>query len=418
MATRLDRIALLFLVSGFLFGGSSRAHAAVKVMFVTSITGSGNLSSWPRSGGHTGLAAGDAICRSLAADAGLADAALFRAWLSTSTTDAYCHVAGFSGKKSAKCGQSSLPDAGPWQRVDGVSFSHRLSDLTSRFDVLHPPVVDENGATIPAAMLLTHSATRSQGDLGPNATYTCNDWQSAAGSDQSASGTADAGAVAWTYWDSPGCDTSQHLFCFDPGTGPNLPKNGTAPGAWVFVTSVGGTGDLGSWPQAGGATGIAAGDAICRSLATAGHLPAADTYIAWLSAAGAPAIDRITTDGPFRRPGGVQIAASKADLVALAPYLESDVESDELGEHISANVFTGTGDDGLPTGQDCGGWTQGGTAIGTIGGASSSGTGWTDLLSLQCGLARGHLLCFSKVVILFADDFESGDTTAWSSSFP
>ena len=38
----------------------------------------------------------------------------------------------------------------------------------------------------------------------------------------------------------------------------------------VFVTSASGTGDLGSWSQAGTATGVAAGDKICQSLAGSG----------------------------------------------------------------------------------------------------------------------------------------------------
>ena len=33
----------------------------------------------------------------------------------------------------------------------------------------------------------------------------------------------------------------------------------------VFVTSVTGTGDLGSWPDAGGNIGVSAGDAICQA---------------------------------------------------------------------------------------------------------------------------------------------------------
>ena len=51
----------------------------------------------------------------------------------------------------------------------------------------------------------------------------------------------------------------------------------------TFVTSVSGTDDLGSWPDAGAATGLAAGNAICRARATAAALPNANTYRAWLS---------------------------------------------------------------------------------------------------------------------------------------
>ncbi len=373
--------------------------------------------SWTRAGGHTGLAAGDAVCRSLAADAGLADANLYRVWLSTSATDAYCHVAGFSGKKSNNCGQPSLPDAGPWERTDGVAFSHRLSDLTTTFDVLHPAYLDETGSPIQSGYDNTFTGTDANGALDDSA-LNCNNWQSGSSSDSALSGLLYLGAIGWTQLGYPDCDLPLRLFCFDPGTGPALPNDPALPGAWVFVTSVRGTGDLGSWPQAGGATGVAAGDAICRNLAAAGHLPAADTYVAWLSLAGAPALDRITTDGPFRRPGGVRVVASKADLTLYLPFHESDFEADELREHINVSVFTGTDPSGQPTGDDCDGWTSADPSLTvTAGRSAASDINWTYGSAL-CGVPANHLLCFSNVVILFADGFESGDTAQWSAVTP
>ncbi len=100
-------------------------------MFVTSVFGSTNLSTWPQAQGQSGLAAGDAICQTLAHDgAGLPSWQDFRAWLSTSTEDAYCRVAGFDGLKVDDCGELGLPDAGPWQRMDGQPFANSLSELT------------------------------------------------------------------------------------------------------------------------------------------------------------------------------------------------------------------------------------------------------------------------------------------------
>ncbi len=390
---------------------------------MTSASGTGNLGSWPQAGGHTGLAAGDAICRSLAADAGLADASLFRAWLSTSTTDAYCHVAGLAGTKSSNCGQPSLPDAGPWQRTDGVSFSHRLSDLTATYDVLHPPLIDENGDAVePNVETLT--ATGPDGSLDPDATGTCSDWQSASASLLAVTGKPQSGAIAWTDWSVPYfqsqkyCSLSYHLLCFDPGTGGALPGDPPQPGAWVFVTTASGSGDLHSWPEASGAFGLQAGDAICREQAAEGHLPAAEGYVAWLSISGARAIDRIAPDGPFRRPGGVRIAADKTELTAY-PYRASDIETDEQRRHDNVLVFTGTDWQGNPTGDDCGAWwSTDASEYATLGLSSASSNDWTSGHGLGCDYAVGHLLCFSNVVILFADGFESGDTSQWSSSTP
>ena len=63
---------------------------------------------------------------------------------------------------------------------------------------------------------------------------------------------------------------------------------------------------------------LAAGDAICRNLATTARLPAPESFVAWLSDAGTDAIDRLTTDGPFRRPDGFSIAFSRAASSPLA----------------------------------------------------------------------------------------------------
>ena len=392
--------------------------AASKKMFVTSAVGTGDLGSWPQAGGHVGRLAGDYICRTLAADAGLADANLFRAWLSTSSVDAYCYVTGYPAKKADNCNQPSLPDAGPWQRTDGVSFSHRLSDLTSTFDVLHPPMLDENGDRVAGGSLGIFTGTAPDGTvdtaLGEG---TCNEWLSASGALATWSGSADFGAVGWTHYSGWDCDQQLHLLCLDPGTGAALPAGGSSPGHWVFVTSAAGTGDLGSWSEAGGATGIAAGDAICRHFAAVGHLPAAETYLAWLSVAGAPAIDRITSDGPFRRPGGVEIAASKSDLVA-GTYLESDIETDELREHINEYVSTGTDPFGQATNLDCNSWTSASSGdVSATGLSSASSNYWTTGQPGDCSSAH-HLICISNVIVLFADGFESGDTAQWSSTTP
>jgi hypothetical protein len=415
---RLHRVhrAFLSLLPLLLATAPLPAGAAVHQMFVTSVAGTGNLGSWPQAGGQTGLAAGDAICRSLATTAGLVHANLYRAWLSTSTTDAYCHVAGFPGQKANNCNQPTLPDAGPWERTDGASFSHHLSDLSTSFDVLHPPFVDENGSLVATGATTTFTGTDWGGNL-LNATSDCNDWQSASASDHADVGGIEYGATGWTGRRLEMCNQSHRLYCFDPGTGSTLPSQGSAAGAWVFVTSAQGTGDLGSWPQAGGATGRAAGDAICRNLAAAAHLPAANSFVAWLSVTGAPAIDRILPDGPFRRIGGIQIAASKSDLLTVAPFHESDIETNEVRQHGNDLAFTGTGVDGQPTGDDCGGWTQSTPGPATVGEAASAGFDWTGEGGATCDF-QFHLLCFSNVVILFADGFESGDTSQWSTVTP
>ncbi|HTZ18430.1 MAG TPA: hypothetical protein VMB78_08320, partial [Dissulfurispiraceae bacterium] len=102
--------------------------------FITSASHNGNL------GGFDGA---DTMCQTAAEVAGLPGA--YRAWLSTSSTDAYCHVLGYNGTKMNKCGQSSLPTAaGPWIRTDGVPFAGTIDKLVSG-EIYSPPQYDEYG---------------------------------------------------------------------------------------------------------------------------------------------------------------------------------------------------------------------------------------------------------------------------------
>ena len=87
---------------------------------MTSVIGDGNLGggvAWTAyAGGKTGIAAGDSICQTLASNAGLINAAKFKAWLSDSTpTNAI----------------DRLTSNGPWYRLDGVKVAGSKADLTT-----------------------------------------------------------------------------------------------------------------------------------------------------------------------------------------------------------------------------------------------------------------------------------------------
>jgi hypothetical protein len=58
------------------------------LIFVTSASGTADLSTWAGAGGETGLRAGDAFCRGRAAAVGLPGAQTFVAWLFDSADDA------------------------------------------------------------------------------------------------------------------------------------------------------------------------------------------------------------------------------------------------------------------------------------------------------------------------------------------
>src|SRR5690606_9522063 len=94
------------------------AHAVPRRVFVTSTKGTADLSSWPEAGGAVGLAAGDAICRARATASGFSNATSYRAWLSSGTSDAFCHVQGRTGKIRA-CSGAPVP-VGPLTSVGTV----------------------------------------------------------------------------------------------------------------------------------------------------------------------------------------------------------------------------------------------------------------------------------------------------------
>jgi len=225
------------------------------------------------------------------------------------------------------------------------------------------------------------------------------------------------GAYWWTSADRTVCGLLGRLLCFERGEGDNLPPF-AKPGARVFVTSELGAGDLSQWPHAlgSGLQGVAAGDRICQSLASEAGYGAPSSFVAWLSTAGHPALDRLTIDGPWRRQGGTEVAANKANLLAGTPNdlaLESDVELDDQGVHTNGVVYTGTGVDGQPTGFDCNGWTSASAGdAGTVGFRQSASGQWTESSAGSCNFPHS-IYCFSNVVTFFWDGFESGNRSAW-----
>jgi hypothetical protein len=229
------------------------------------------------------------------------------------------------------------------------------------------------------------------------------------------------GADWWTSSFNQPCDGVGHLYCFEKGSGSSLPSF-DEPGAYVFVTSAQHSGDLGSWPEAGTATGLAAGDAICQNLAATARLPRPESFVAFLSTSTVDAVDRLTIDGPFRRPGGVRVADHKADLVWSVVgdiVLRADVEVDELGFNAIGGVATGTDFSGGWSGDACADWTDGSAGSDSTWGYRNSATGNWDQAGapLACDVDL-RFYCFSNVVTIFFDDFEGGDTNRWDDVVP
>jgi hypothetical protein len=362
-----------------------------KVVFVTSVKGNGNLSTWADAGGKSGLAAGDAVCQARANAAGLTGT--FVAWLSDSTSDAYCRIHNLTGKKSSNCGQASLPvAAGPWVRTDGFPFSEAIDQLINSNKVYTPIRFDEFGNAISSTRYFT--ATSTNGALHPNsAPSPCSDWTSSAAGVFVDVGETDGVSSLWTTTGGNQCDATLPLICFQTGAGPALPAFGSA-GKKVFLSSATGNGNLASWPDAGGKTGLAAGDAICQARAAAAGFANAANFKAWISDSGTDARDRITSNGPWVRLDGVKVADTKADL--LDGFLFTSLSLTETGICLgNYNVWTGTNDAGTSSCPCCTNWTDGTNGVRGFGGNSGrAGLGWSLQFQLDCDFTYSPLFCF------------------------
>lgn len=378
-------------------------------VFMTSIKGTGNLSTWPDAHGQTGLQAADEICRTRAAEASIPDPQRYIAFLSDSNTDAYCRVHGAAGRVYVnQCGLSTLPTgAGPWYRMDGLPAIDVSQNAFLYFpDAGYVPrhiLYDEFGAELPPYPSndnLAFSGTMENGVL-VNPNYTCSDWTSTSGEVDLASAYR---GVDWTSTNSWTCDHELRLVCMQKSlNGSPLTRRKPATARMAFVTSVGGTGDLSTWSDADGNSSAAAADAICRNRALQAALPLSSTYKAWISTALDDAIDRLHNDGPLYRTDGVLIAKSYDELaggVLLAP-----LQVDEFSRPQPAfNVWTGTLRNGRSSGFTCNSWVDegAGARMGFLNAADAFWTEYPGSLA-ACSNSELRLYCIGDNDSLFLD---------------
>jgi len=387
------------------------AEAANKVMFVTSVSSNAALG---------GLAGADLDCQTRAIAAGLGgtvqDPRVFRAWLSDDADDAFCRVrtAVGHGKRSGRCGGIdpvifALFTGGPWIRTDGYPFSGNLFALTNpERAILTPPRLTESGADV-LGITPTGAWTGTNPD-GTAHANDCLDWASFDGDEYGLVGLTHE--ILMTPGQNVNCGGNARLYCFETGTnGDPLPRY-EEPGGIVFITQIAGTGNLSTWGAPG--SGLAAADAVCRAAAAAGHLPGADGFVAWLSATGVNAKDRLTLDGPWKRVDRVRVALSKADLVDGGIF--TGIGVDEHGDARTASAWTGTGTFGTASPTRCADWLDGtASSEGTYGSSYSSNAGWTTRSTIECDEPRS-LYCFGSDLVLFWDGFETQGFGHWSSA--
>ncbi len=417
--TLVARLAVAVVLVALQLLATGPAEAAKRRAFVTSEVGDGNLNSWLEAGGLFGLAAGDNICRVLAGNAGLPNANTYRAWLSTASTDAYCHVQGQTGKKATGCVGTAVP-AGPWYRYDGIGrFTGTVDELVGEEPQIYQPIrYDENGGDLSENAFGYWTGTTASGEATSDH---CVGWVVGEEGLDGRTGSPSRTTGDWTRLYSTSCDSTRRLLCLEPGASEATPVP-WVPAALTFVTSASGAGDLGAWPEAAGEVGLAAGDAICRNLAAAAHLPSPESFFAWISSTTIDAGDRMTLEGtPIRRVDGFRVADSKADL--LANGNDNTFHVDERGRYLGAGLYfrTSTYSDGtrrLDT--TCLNWSSASLGEGTMYGVANIAYDieWTYDVYGTCG-PDARLLCFSNREVLFWDGFDlSENTERWSAVTP
>lgn len=380
-------------------------------VFITSTDGNGvfgTAGGWDETfalGGLSGIQGADKVCQIRAEAAGLADGGthqpVFRAWLSDSSVDAYCHVQGLTGNRLNDCsGTDNGGFAGPYYRTDGVPFVDRLTSVTS--GILGTLSRDETGAFRSAL-----AWTGSNNDGGATGS-TCTNW----GSTVSNSGTVGS-STSEASWGSTGtlaCGTTTiRLYCFQAPADDPPRAAWPEPAALVFVRSGGVAGNLG---------GKEGADVVCQDQAAAAGLPEPGSFVAWLSDTGVDARDRLTIDGPWYRADGVRVAASKAALTD--GNIDSAISYVASGAHLSAadRVWTGTFDGGTKSSDTCNSWFSfDGGFDGRVGSTDDTGYSWTNssAFTSTCNNA-GRWYCFGNAVVVFWDRFESGNSARWSAA--
>ncbi len=370
--------------------GSGTSCQRLRYTFVTSSSGTGNLSSWTGANGMTGLAAADAVCASRASTAGLAGT--YVAWLSDSTSDAYCRVHGLAGKKANNCGLGSLPvAAGPWARPNGTPVSPTIDRMLAPTHQQFFPAGSETSAEVTSSPLVVYTGTDV---TGAATAATCNDWTVSVSTIRGNAGDVFGGGTAWTdasTIDST-CDTFGRLRCVETVAGPALPSRHPVAKK-AFLTSVTGTGNLSTWADAAGTSGINAADAICQARARhAGYLNAA-SFKAWMSSS-TSVTSRILTNGPWARPDGVVIGTSEFDLTdgrLAAPLYLTETNAYVAGSNDAGTVWTGTSSSGSASFNYCSIWTSA-TSTGTFGRHDLADFRWVAATTQSCG-TTARLYC-------------------------
>ncbi len=402
MTTRQVRSAIL--LSASLALGCSTAAASDNFVFLTSTTGTADLSTWPESGGQIGLAAGDAICQTRADAAGLPG--IYAAYLSDGTDDAYCRIQGLAGRRFDDCGLGAPPapgDSNPWFRPDSRPvFPDAVEMHFPESETMYYPLwLDESGMRQSGAVIT------GSNEFG-TAANTCSGFTSESGS--VSAGFPELTSSNWGSGFGLGCGTGGRLACFRVDTEPAeiVPDSPGIRQAFISPARV--FGAMQDNVEADGIAGVAGGDRVCRNLAAQAGLYDSGSFKAFLSAGSTPAWNRFDhPDLPWARIDGVRFADDLASLRDGAGALTALNRASDGSFITRQQAWSGTLFDGTVSSDTCGGWATS-TGSGETGQANLAGTSWAESnpgTGLPCELRIAHLFCLSDSDLVFRDDWDA-----------
>ena len=286
-------------------------------VFTTSIPVSANMG---------GLVGADSICAQRALAGGLPGT--FKAWLSTSTTNAL----------------SRLGTASGWIRPDGLPFANSQADLVAG-RILYPLRLDEFGTDVFATKAFT--STLGEGTLNGGVS-TCSDWTSNVDQIPAGAGFTSLSTTGWTTGAFAPCGSQQRLYCF--GVDAPASVKVTAPGMFrrAFVTTA-------TWTPG---AGIASADALCNAEAGAANLPG--SYLALLTPMGVSAATRFNVMGPpWVRVDDVSLSAT-ANGFFIDPFWTATLNVTPARAYGTAFTWSGSSNllfQGAPS-NTCQGWNS------------------------------------------------------------
>jgi hypothetical protein len=172
-------------------------HGPAAIAFLTDSQGSADLATWALAGGETGVAAGDRVCQTEAANRFLPFPESFLAWLSSPSTGSAAN---------------RLPTSIAWRRIDNYLLAVSRADLTDA-ELETSLNLSASGVYYPVGPVLPRAWTGTQANGSLDGGNHCAGWTSTTGNGRV--GTANGTEGPWSQDALASCSVSDpRLYCF------------------------------------------------------------------------------------------------------------------------------------------------------------------------------------------------------------